>query len=176
MSRTRYKFLDGNRPYFITSTVVGWLPLFASPHIVDIVVNSLKFLQNERDLSLFAYVIMVNHVHLIVASENVPKDIGNFRSYTARRIVDYLERKKAEAFLEVMKFFKAGHKKDREYQVWQEGLKPKVILDKEMMLQKINYIHNNPVRSGLVDDSLHWRYSSARNFVDLPAVLEIVDY
>ncbi|MBM4067104.1 MAG: transposase, partial [Planctomycetes bacterium] len=54
---------------------------------------------------------------------------------------------------------------ESDYQVWQEGIHPQLILNEEMLMQKIEYIHYNPVRHGLVDAPEHWRYSSSRNYL-----------
>jgi hypothetical protein len=68
---------------------------------------------------------------------------------------------------------KLRHKVDREYQLWQEGSHPEQISDDEMMIQKLEYTHYNPVKRGYVDDPLHWRYSSARNYADLPSLIDV---
>jgi REP element-mobilizing transposase RayT len=176
MGRSRYKFYDQDRPYFMTCSIVNWLPLFASPAVVQIIIDSLKFLQTEKQLLLYAYVIMENHLHLIAASAQLGKDIAAFKSFTARTIIDYLKAKQAHSVLRLLNFYKLRPKKDRDYQVWQEGSHPQVILSEAMMLQKIQYIHNNPVKRGYIEVPEHWRYSSARNYADLPSVLEISRY
>ena len=66
-----------------------------------------------------------------------------------------------------------AHKTDRAYQFWQEGVHPEWIQNDEMMRQKIDYIHNNPVKRGYVDEAIHWRYSSARNYMGQVGLLEI---
>jgi hypothetical protein len=63
---------------------------------------------------------------------------------------------------------------DRDHQLWQERRHPRVITDEAMMWQKLEYIHNNPVRRGYVDDRVHWRYSSARNYATLPALVPVI--
>jgi len=70
-------------------------------------------------------------------------------------------------------FYKKAHKADRTYQLWQEGIAPKLIQNEQMMIEKINYIHNNPVKRGYVDEPIHWRYSSARNYTDQEGLIEI---
>jgi putative transposase len=70
--------------------------------------------------------------------------------------------------------FKLAHKTDREHQLWQEGSHPQMIADEAMMWQKLEYIHNNPVRRGYVDDPIHWRYSSARNYSKLPTLVSVI--
>ena len=69
---------------------------------------------------------------------------------------------------------KLRHKTKSEYQVWQEGSQPKLVANDEMMRQKLEYVHNNPVKRGYVDDPLHWRYSSARNYAGQPGLIEVV--
>lgn len=160
----------------MTCSIVNWLPLFASPAVAQIIIDSLKFLQKERHLLLFAYVIMENHLHLIAASAQLGKDIAAFKSFTARTIIDYLKSKQADSVLKLLNFYKLKHKKDRDYQVWQEGSHPQVIMSEAMMLQKIRYIHNNPVKRGYIEQPEHWRYSSARNYSELTSVLEISRY
>ena len=109
-------------------------------------------------------------MHLIAASENLSKEIGDFKSYTARRIIDRLRETGSSSTLELLQRFKLPHKTDREHQFWQEGSHPQMIADEAMMWQKLEYIHNNPVRRGYVDDPVHWRYSSARNYSKLSAL------
>lgn len=60
-----------------------------------------------------------------------------------------------------------------EYQVWQEGSHPEEITTDEMMQQKVEYIHNNPVRRGYVEEPSHWRYSSARNYEGKDGLLSV---
>jgi putative transposase len=164
MGRSRYKIFEDVQPYFLTCTVVNWLPLFSNPEIVEIVKDSLSFLQEHDRLQIYAFVIMENHLHLIASSHDLTKGIGDFKSYTARRIIDYLVEKQATNLLDQLAWLKTGHKKDREYQFWQEGSHPEPIVGHEMIRQKMNYIHNNPVRRGYVDQAKDWRYSSARNY------------
>ena len=72
-----------------------------------------------------------------------------------------------------MRWSKEKHKSDRTYQVWQEGSHPEMVGNEEMFLQKLEYIHNNPVRRGYVDDSVHWRYSSAGDYAGGSGLIEL---
>jgi hypothetical protein len=84
-----------------------------------------------------------------------------------------LEAANAYTLLEQLAYYKLRHKVDQNYQLWQESSHPEEIMSDEMMWQKIEYIHNNPVKRGYVDDPLHWRYSSARNYAGQPGLLEV---
>jgi REP element-mobilizing transposase RayT len=172
MGRSRFTVINES-PHFLTCTVVNWIPMFSDPNIVKLLLDSLMFLQNQQRLKLFAYVIMENHLHLLASAAELSKEIGNFKSFTARQIVDYLEEKKHVSLLKQLSFYKSEHKKDRNYQLWQEGSHPEMILSEKMFQAKLEYIHNNPVKRGYVDQPDHWRYSSARNYLGLEALLSL---
>ena len=89
MGRSRFTVINES-PHFLTCTVVNWIPLFSDPYIAKLLLDSLSFLQNQQRLKLFAYVIMENHLHLLASAAELSKEIGNFKSFTARQIVDYL--------------------------------------------------------------------------------------
>ncbi len=120
-----------------------------------------------------AYVLMEKHLHLIASSADLKEEIGDLKSYTARAIIDELKKKRETRLLWQLREAKLPHKKDRLHQLWQEGSHPQVIQGEEMMRQKIEYIHNNPVRRGYVDDPVHWRYSSARNYAGLKGLIDV---
>ncbi len=172
MGRDRYRILEPTAPHFLTCTIIQWLPLFAQPANVVILLDSLRFLQREDGLKLYGYVIMENHCHLVGASPHLSKTMASFKSFTAARIIARLTERHSP-MLELLAWFKARHKVDREHQVWQEGSHPEQIQGEEMMLQKLAYIHENPVKRGYVDDPIHWRYSSARNYAGLEGLIEV---
>ncbi len=174
MTRTRYRIFDDGHPYFLTCTIVGWLPVFTRPASVQIIYDSWQFLQQQGRMSLFGYVILENHLHFIAKAKDLAKEVGDFKSFTARKIVDLLKASNASTILAQLQWQKARHKKDRDYQVWQEGSQPKKIENEEMMVQKLEYMHNNPVKRGYVDDPSHWRYSSDRNYAGLANLIEVV--
>jgi putative transposase len=173
MGRSRYRVIQNQEAYFLTCTIVNWMPLFADPSIVQIVLDSLHYLQKSGRIQVFAFVIMENHLHLIASAENLTKELGDFKSYTAGRIVDYLQEKHSDRVLRELKFHKVPHKLDRTYQVWQEGSHPEILQSLDMLRQKMEYLHMNPVRRGYVDDPVDWRYSSARNYAGKAGILEV---
>ena len=81
----------------------------------------------------------------------LPEVMQSFKSYTAKQLIALLQEHGAVTLLKQLRFHKLKHKKESEYQVWQEGSKPKQIQNDEMMWQKLNYIHRNPVKRGFVD-------------------------
>ncbi|MFT6987557.1 MAG: putative transposase [Psychromonas sp.] len=127
----------------------------------------------KEGLKVYAYVILENHLHLIMQSAQLNKDIARFKSFTARQLIAYLEQHNVRTILEQLAFYKKVHKTDRQYQFWQEGVHPELIQSEAMMLQKIEYIHHNPVKRGYVDKAVHWRYSSARDYHGEVGLLDV---
>ena len=158
----------------MTCTVVGWLPVFTRPQTVQIIFDSWSYLRENRGFVLYGYVILENHLHLIASADDLSDVMGDFKSYTARQIIDLLEARHVKMLLDLMRWFKRRHKTDREYQFWEEGSHPEQIQNDEMMQQKLDYMHRNPVERGYVDDPTHWRYSSARNYAGTPGVFPVV--
>jgi len=172
MGRSRYKITNPELPHFITLTVLNWIPVFTRPETVEILLNSLKFLISDG-LKIYAYVILENHLHLVVQSNKLDKDIARFKSYTAKCLIQYLVQYNIRQILDQLAFYKKAHKTDRTYQFWQEGVHPEWIQNQEMMKQKVDYIHQNPVKRGYVDIAEHWRYSSARVYRGQEGLIEI---
>lgn len=173
MGRGRYRFLD-QQPHFLSCTVVNWLPLFSNPELVQILLDSLTFLHNQHRIAIHGYVIMENHLHLIASSSNLSKEIGTFKSFTARSIVDWLKANNRQHWLSQFAFYKQLHKAGQDYQIWQEGSHPQALLTAEIFQQKLEYVHQNPIRRGYIDDPAHWRYSSYRDYLDQQGLLPIV--
>jgi REP element-mobilizing transposase RayT len=140
---------------------------------VDIILESLKYLQRTDNLKIFSYVILENHLHLVAQSDDISKTMTRFKTHTAKELINLLKRENVKTILEQLKFYKKKHKSDREYQFWQEGIQPKLIQSESTMIQKINYIHNNPVKRGYVDEAKYWRYSSARDYEGEKGLLDI---
>ncbi len=124
-------------------------------------------------MELLGFVVLENHVHFIASGEDLPKEVGDFKFYTARRIIDLLTQRRVQTLLEGLEFHKYRHKGDRSFQLWQEGSHPKVIEGEAMMRQKLGYIHDNPVKRGYVGDPTHWRYSSARNYAGIESLVSV---
>ncbi len=173
MGRSRYQFIHPEQSHFMTLTILHWIPIFTRPETVEIVLASLRYLMNEG-LKVYAYVILENHLHLIAQSAKLDRDIARFKSFTSRQFLTYLQSNNVKQILEQLAFYKKAHKGDRQYQFWQEGVHPEWIQNDDMMQQKIDYIHHNPVKRGYVDQAEHWRYSSARDYAGQQGLLEVM--
>lgn len=173
MGRSRYLITEPDKPHFMTCTVVEWLAVFARPETVQIVLNSWQYQRQNVGLKLYGYVILENHLHFIAQASELSKCVANFKAYTARQIIDYLQQQKAEQLLKSLHFAKVAHKHDREHQFWQEGVHAELVFNDAMMREKLDYIHANPVKRGYVSLPEHWRYSSASNYAGAGGLIEI---
>ena len=173
MGRSRYHFAETNKPHFMTCTVLHWIPVFTRQETTGILLDSLKYSINNG-LKVYAYVILENHMHIIAQSDQLDKDIARFKSYTAKHLIQFLSKNNIKIILDQLAFYKKAHKSDRTYQFWQEGVHPEWIQHDDIMKQKVEYIHYNPVKRGYVDKAEHWRYSSARNYLGMEGLLDVV--
>ena len=168
----RYKILDQKGLNYITITVVDWIDLFTRKAICEIVTNSLVHCRKEKGLKIFGYVIMSSHLHLIVrAAEKQPLStiIRDFKSYTARQIIQFLEEKeKKDSRKEwLLNHFRIAAKlegKNKNHKVWKNGNHPIELYSPKVIRQKLDYIHKNPVVAGIVALPEHYLLSSASNY------------
>ena len=163
--RSRYRVHEPDRAHFVTSTITGWLPVFTSPACCGILTGSFTDCREHKGLRLHGWVIMENHFHAIVSAPGLSAVLADLKKFTARRLVEQLPREGRDWLLRLLAAEKAGHKTRSRHQVWQEGFHPQAIHDDAMMIQKLEYIHNNPVRRGWVASPEHWRWSSAHEWV-----------
>ena len=149
----------------MTSNIVEWIPVFTDHAYFDIIIESLKYCVQYKELSLYNYVILENHFHIIAAAPELANTMASLRKYTAAQIISQLKQDNKDWLLNQLSFYKKKHKTKSEFQIWQEGLHPVLIQNDLMYNQKAEYIHFNPVKRGYVDQPEHWKYSSARNYI-----------
>ena len=159
--RTNKKINDPEGIYFTTSSSIEWIPIFTSISYFDIMIQSMRYCQKEKNLKIYAYVILENHFHMICQSTDLSKTMQSLKRHTSSSILRQLEYDQKDWILNLMKFYKKQHKRDSQHQLWQEGFHPKQIVSDDMFRQKVEYIHYNPVKRGYVELSEHWLYSSA---------------
>jgi putative transposase len=176
-----YKIRDGLIPHFVTFTVVGWIDLFTRNEYKEIVIDSLKFCQKEKGLLIYAYCFMTNHMHLIVSSNGKNKLgdlIRDFRGFTSKNlikaVIEHPKESRKEWLLEL--FYREGQKRssNKKYQVWKRNYHPKLLYNKELFDQKLNYIHENPVKAGFVYEAENFVFSSASNYAGRVGLIDVV--
>ncbi|MEI9945513.1 MAG: transposase [Chitinophagaceae bacterium] len=170
MSEGGYKIRNQAAVYFITFAVVEWADVFTRKEYRDIVLESIKHCQEKKGLLLHAWCIMSNHLHLIISARdnNLSDLLRDFKKFTSKQVIKAIAENKQESRREWLLsiFKKAGEENSRNttYQFWRQDNQPKELFSPAFIFQKLNYIHNNPVEAGIVDNPEEYLYSSARDY------------
>jgi len=167
--------------YFVTDTVVDWVDIFSRPGYKHIVIDSLKYCQKEKGLIIYAWVLMTNHLHMIIGTNSANKvgDITrDYKKFISKEVIHTLESDILESRRKWMlnRFEYAGRydKKIKDYRFWQEGNNIQEIFLQDFFYQKLNYIHQNPVRAEFVNNPEEYRYSSAIDYAGGKGLLDVV--
>lgn len=173
-----YKIRDQGATHFLTFSIIGWIDIFSRKRYRDIILESLRFCQKNKNLKIGAYVIMTNHIHLIwTASNNNLSDImRDFKTYTSKAITKTIESEsesRREWLLYMFRFYANRTAANDYYKVWTGNNHPEEIYSDDFLITKLNYIHQNPVRAGIVIEAAHYTYSSASNYEQKKGLLDI---
>jgi len=164
--------------YFMTFTVIDWVDVFSRKNYRDIVIDSFRYCQEYKGMRLWAYVIMTNHIHVIMSAENnnLSDLIRDFKRHTASHILKAINvntESRKDWMLKRFEFAAMRHKRNSQYQFWRQDNHAIELESHKFIMQKLAYIHENPVRAGFVDHADDWLYSSQRNYVDKGGLLDI---
>ncbi|KQR67480.1 transposase [Pedobacter sp. Leaf176] len=176
---SKYKIRDQTKLYFISFSVVHWLDVFIRNEYKDILVDNLKYCQRQKGLEIYAWCIMTSHVHLIIGSngEKMEDIIRDFKSFTSKclrkSIAENPVESRKEWLLWMMKRAGSKNSNNENFQFWQQNNHPIELWDNYMIEQKLDYLHNNPVVSGIVDEPMHYLYSSARDYSGFKGLIDI---
>ncbi len=139
--------------YYLTLMVQRWYYLFDRHNRWEILADSIRYGQDHKGLELNGYVFMLNHIHLIVTSPDVAGFLGDFKRFTSKKLKENLEATEPS----VLRLFVDD---EGGYQLWMDTNAPKKIEHPAFYLQKLNYVHENPVRKYYVARPEHWVWSS----------------
>jgi len=161
------KITDGYK-YYLTLTVVDWVDIFTRPRYRHIIVESLEHCQNCKGLIVYAWCLMSNHLHLIAEAKegfNLSDILRDFKKYKSivTSIKEYPESRR-DWLLDRFEFAGRFDRKIKEYKFWMDGNEAKEIHTTGFMEEKLNYIHQNPVKAEYVDQAEDYKYSSARSY------------
>jgi len=159
----RYRIYPEAAVYYVTYSVVEWLPVFVTDATLRIVGESLAFCHQQKHLRINAFVFMPTHMHLIAFdaeynNERLAAALTAFRKFTGRQLSDYCTDHLPPCFAETLR---AKATADRERRFWQPSRHPMAIQTERFWQQKLDYLHDNPCRKGLVRCPQDWRWSSA---------------
>jgi len=167
-----------NAVYFMTITVVKWVPVFKSDRNAQIIIDSLKYCIKNKGLNIYAFCLMSNHLHLI-ANCDEPNDLAevmrDFKRHTAKTIFSNLSESQDVRHHRMAKVFTIegqNYSQNVKYKFWQTGNHAIELYNPRFTWKKLTYIHNNPVTAGLAEKPGDWKYSSARNYMGKKGVID----
>lgn len=168
---SKYQVGDERFAHFVTFTVVNWIDVFTRNEYRNIIIESLNYCIKHKGLHVHAFCIMTNHVHLIVSASvgsKIAFIVRDLKKHTANTLLKAISKNDRESKREWMlwMFDRVGSKNasNDKYQFWQNGYHPVELCNVEIVDQRLNYIHENPVRAGFVLSPEDFMYSSARNY------------
>lgn len=180
MSRN-YKFHNPEGLYFVSFAVVQWLDVFTRNEYKDILLDSLSYCQKEKGMEIISWCIMTNHVHLVFRSVKGQKPesiLGDFKRFTSKKVVKAIQENSRESRKEnLLRVFKEEASKSSnvsKFQFWRHDNKPIELWSNKVINEKINYVHQNPVKEGLVFNAEEYRYSSAIDYAGEKGLLDDV--
>lgn len=165
--RNRSDFDKLGNVYFVTTTIMNYETIFSlGKEYNEILIKSLKYLKTEHNTSLAAYVIMPHHFHMIT---RFPKDeslvdfMRDFKKFTSTEMRKQLESDNKTEILEKLRLNAVKYPR-QVFKLWMDRFDDLIIYTEKTLRTKIDYIHMNPVKAGLVENMNDWVYSSARNY------------
>ena len=175
-----YKITNPEGIYFITFAVVEWVDVFTRKAYAEVVIDSLKYCQKQKGLVIYAWCLMSNHIHLICEAKEgfkLSDILRDFKKFTSSTIVKMIEENKQESrrnwMLWIFKSQGEKNSKNTNYQFWRQNNHPKELVTNKFFDEKLNYIHNNPVEGGIVDEPEHYVFSSARDYAGRKGLIEV---
>ena len=178
MSRA-YKFNDQTKPYFVTLTIVHWVDIFTRKTYCYEIIESLKYCQKNKGLIIHAWIIMSNHIHMIIGTVDKPMQdiIRDFKSFTSRKIKEEIKRNPQESRKKwlVKMFEKAGNENNnnKNWQLWQQHNHPIELSSNYMIDSKLNYLHQNSVKAEIVSKPEDYLWSSAGDYAGIKGLIDI---
>lgn len=166
----KYSFRDNRQLYFVTFTVVHWIDIFIRAEYRNVFYESIRYCQANKGLEVYGYCIMTSHVHMIIGTEKgtLSDIVWDFKSYTSRHIRKSIEgnlhESRREWMLTLMQQTGEKNERNNDFQFWQQHNHPVELSTSEMLQQRLDYIHNNPVSLGLVEKEEEWTHSSAGDY------------
>ena len=161
MSVDKFQVSRDSQALYITIVTKDRLPVFRKDCIKEIACKAIDEARTSGNFLLFAYVIMLDHLHLLTNCPKSSADVLRFlKGIMSRRVIDHLKEKGYRSSLEKLRH--EEWKREHHYSLWQKEKNVFSVFSEAVFMQKVNYIHNNPVRAGLVERPVEYHWSSAR--------------
>lgn len=174
-----YQIINQGAAHFLTLQVVQWTDIFTRKKYRDIIIESFKYCQKEKGLEIYAYVIMSNHIHLLAraSNENLSDVLRDLKRHTSKKIVEAINEgneSRRDWLLMIFRYAARAHSRNNEFQFWTHENHAIEVYSNNFIEQKVKYIHDNPVRAGIVENPEDYLYSSARNYADLESLITVI--
>ncbi len=161
MTTERFRVSKDTPALFITAVAKDRLPVFQTDAIKAISCEAINSARQSCGFLLFAYVIMPNHMHMLTDSPRKPSEVLRFiKGNISRKVIDYLKEHSYESSLQ--KLERESGKRNHQYSLWAHDTNVFSVFSESALMQKVNYIHLNPARGGLVERAIDYHWSSAR--------------
>jgi len=176
----KYKFKDQDQLYFVSFSVVYWIDLFIRHEYKQIILDSWKYCQAEKGLEIYGWCMMTSHIHMIIGShgdklEDIMRDM---KKHTSQELKKAIKNNPGESRKEWLLWMmeRAGKKNSQntDFQLWQQDNHPIELFDSNILHQKLDYTHNNPVEAGIVERPEEYLYSSARDYNDVKGLIDVI--
>jgi REP element-mobilizing transposase RayT len=162
-----FRISNDTPAYYLTSVTRNRLLVFRQPALKELVCKALDEARQSAGFLLFAYVVMPDHLHAILGSDLKPSKVAQYvNGIIARRIIDYL--KDNGHTISLAKLAHQDRGRGYRYSLWDHHSNIKRLTQEDVFMEKVNYLHQNPVRAGLVDQPGDYRWSSARCWARKP--------
>lgn len=176
----QYRVRDPEEIYFVTFTIVDWVDVFTRPVYKQLIIESLIYCQQQKGLEIYAYCLMSNHLHMLVSAKHpavLPDIIRDFRKHTNKQIIKLIHdesESRRDWMLYRFQYNARYNTRIQDYKVWQDGYHGIACDNIHILSQKLDYIHHNPVRAGIVAEPEHYLYSSAAAYAGQNGTIELV--
>ena len=175
----QYRVRNHEEIHFVTFTIVDWVDIFIRPSYKQLLIDSLIYCQKSKGLEIYAFCLMTNHLHLLVSAKHpvrLPDIIRDFKKHTNKQIIKLIKEENESRRDWMLYRFQYNARFDdriQNYKVWQDGYHSIECDREDILFQKLDYIHDNPVRAEIVSYPEHYIYSSAVNYAGEQGLLEV---
>jgi REP element-mobilizing transposase RayT len=158
---TEFQISRNSQAAYLTAVCKDRLSVFTGEAINTVACNALDEARASGGFLIFAYVLMPDHLHLLTSAPTGESDVTRYtKGITGRRVIDYLKEQNLDSILRRLQH--QEWKRKHSHSLWQQEKNLLSIYSEALFMEKVNYIHNNPVRAGLVEKPTDYLWSSAR--------------
>jgi len=178
--RSGYMIRDQYATHFMTFTICGWIDLLTRKVYKDIIIDSFKHCQREKGFVLNAFVMMSNHIHVMARAgiekytlSDIVRDFKKFTHHTMMPVIQSDQESRRLWMLHQFKYYGTRNNRNENYQVWTNNNHPEECFGAKFIQTKLDYIHDNPVRAGIVSSPEDYVYSSAANYMGKQGIIDV---